>query len=416
MSKKRASKTNASKEFTFEDLNESLAEIAPLGSTMDVSTFSEITEYISIGSRILNLAMTGSVFGGIPNNRAVELMGPSGVGKTFIMLCAAKNAQDMGYKIYWYDSENAVDKKLMEGFGIDVSQVWYEPCNTVEGFRHSVTNLTNKLIDAQRNGYTIPKVMVFLDSIGNLGTLKELADAESGSTKEDMTRAKRIKSLFRILMTKMAEVKIPFLYSNHTYKTTDFMAAWKGSGGSGREYGASIILMITKAKLKDKKKEQVGIVLTAKPNKNRFAKPQTVKTHLDYTAGLNEFTGLQDYMEFGWEDHGVEKGEILTEKQLKKKSAGPRSKAVEFKCTEDVENGIESTMYFVPDKNASTIAVKELGRHLTSKEFFSNIFFTEERLKAVDEYAQPFFNYGINDELPEDELFYVEDAEADLEA
>ena len=98
MSKKSAG-TKASKEFSFEDLNESLAKIAPLGSTMDVSTFSEITEYISIGSRILNLAMTGSVFGGIPNNRAVELMGPSGVGKTFVMLCAAKNAQDMGYKI-----------------------------------------------------------------------------------------------------------------------------------------------------------------------------------------------------------------------------------------------------------------------------------------------------------------------------
>lgn len=152
-------------------------------------------------------------------------------GKTIVMLNAAKNAQKMGYKIYWYDSENAVDKKLMEEFGIDVSNVWYEPCPTVEAFRHSITNLTNNLIEAQRNGMEIPKVMIFLDSIGNLGTIKENADAQSGSMKEDMTRAKRIKSLFRILMLNMAEVKIPFLYSNHTYKTTDFMAQWKGSGG-----------------------------------------------------------------------------------------------------------------------------------------------------------------------------------------
>jgi RecA/RadA recombinase len=411
-------KTKATKEYTFEDLNNSLSEIAPMGSTMDVSTFSEISEYISMGSRILNLCMTGSVFGGIPNNRAVELMGPSGVGKTFVMLCAAKNAQLMGYKIYWYDSENAVDKKLMEQFGIDVSQVWYEPCNTVEGFRHSVYNLTDKLVTAQRDGYKIPKVMIFLDSIGNLGTLKEHNDAESGSTKEDMTRAKRIKSLFRILMTKMAEVKVPFLYSNHTYKTTDFHAAWKGSGGSGREYGASIILMLTKAKLKDKKKEnqQVGIVLTAKPNKNRFAKPNIVKTHLDYTTGLNEFTGLQDYMNWGWNDHGVEKGSIITAKALKKKSAGPRGKAVEFKCKEDLENGIESTMYFVPEKNATTIAVKDLGKHLTAKEFFSDIYWTHDRLVAVDAFAKPLFNYGVDDELPEDELFDVDNAEADLDA
>lgn len=415
MAKKASSKTKASKEFTFEELNESLSEIAPLGSTMDISTFSEITEYIDIGSKVLNLAMTGSVFGGIPNNRAVELMGPSGVGKTFIMLCAARNAQLMDYKIYWYDSENAVDRKLMEQFGIDVSQVWYEPCNTVEDFRHSVTNLTNKLIDAKRKGFKIPKVMVILDSIGNLGTIKELTDAESGSMKEDMTRAKRIKSLFRILMTKMAEVKIPFLYSNHTYKTTDFFAAWKGSGGSGREYGASIILMLTKASLKDKNKEQVGIILTAKPNKNRFAKPQVVKTHLNYETGLNPYVGLQEYMEFGWEDHGVEKGTIVTEKELKKKSAGPKSRAIEFKTKENTEDGKETTMYFIPDTKASTIAVKHLGRHLTSREFFSDIFFTEDVLKKVDEYAAPFFNYGNDESLPDDDLFDTDDAEVDLD-
>ena len=401
-------KEKKAKIFSFEDLNGELAKIAPLGSTMDVSTFSEISEYIDIGSHILNLAMTGSVFGGIPNNRAVELMGPSGVGKTYIMLCAARNAQKMGYKIYWYDSENAVDNKLMEQFGIDTSQTWYEPSNTVEGFRHSTTNLANKLIAAKRDGYEIPKVMVFLDSIGNLGTMKEINDADSGLMKEDMTRAKRIKSLFRILMTKFAEVKIPFLYSNHTYKTTDFHAAWKGSGGSGREYGASIILMLTKAKLKDKKKEneQVGIILTAKPNKNRFAKPQIVKTHLDYKTGLNAYTGLQDYIDFGWEDHGVDKGEICDEKALKKKSKGPKDKAVAFKHEGE-------TLYFIPGVNSPTIAVKALGRHLTGREFFSDVFFTKEVLLKIDEKVKPLFNYGINDDLPEDLMGDIEATDGD---
>jgi RecA/RadA recombinase len=407
---KRSERTNATKSFTFEDLNQELAKVAPLGSTMDVSTFSEITEHIDIGSYILNLAMTGDVFGGIPNNRAVELMGPSGVGKTFVMLCAARNAQKMGYYIYWYDSENAVDKKLMEQFGLDTSRVWYEPCNTVESFRTSSTNLTGKLIDAQRSGMEIPKVAVFLDSIGNLGTIKELTDAEEGNQKEDMTRAKRIKSLFRILMTRMAEVKIPFVYSNHVYKTTDFMAAWVGSGGSGREYGASIILMLTKAKLNStgSDKEQVGIILTAKPNKNRFAKPNVVKTHLDYKTGLNRYTGLQEFVEFDWDKTGVAKGEIVNEQKLKKKSAAPRSRAVEFEFEGEM-------LYFIPDPKASSVAVKELGRHLTSKEFFSETFFTQERLEQINEIAKPMFNYGIDDDIPDDELFNMESSEIDVE-
>lgn len=407
---KRSERTKATKVFSFEDLNQELAKVAPLGSTMDVSTFSEITEYIDIGSYILNLAMTGDIFGGIPNNRAVELMGPSGVGKTFVMLCAARNAQKMGYYIYWYDSENAVDKKLMEQFGLDTSRVWYEPCNTVESFRTSTTNLTGKLIDAQRNGMEIPKVMVFLDSIGNLGTIKELTDAEEGNQKEDMTRAKRIKSLFRILMTRMAEVKIPFVYSNHVYKTTDFMAAWVGSGGSGREYGASIILMLTKAKLNStgSDKEQIGIILTAKPNKNRFAKPNVVKTHLDYKAGLNRYTGLQEFVEFDWDKTGVAKGEIVNEQKLKKKSAAPRSRAVEFEFEGEL-------MYFIPDPKASTVAVKDLGRHLSSKEFFSEVFFTQERLEQINEIAKPMFNYGIDDDIPDDELFDIEGSEIDVD-
>lgn len=408
MSNKKSGKTNATKQFTFEDLNTQLASVAPLGSTMDVSEFSEITEHISIGSYILNLAMTGSVWGGIPNNRAVELMGPSGVGKTFVMLCALRNAQRMGYYSYWFDSENAVDRALMEKFNIDTTKVFYTPCNTVEEFRTTLTNLTGKLIEAKRAGLEIPKVAVFLDSIGNLGTIKELSDAEEGNQKEDMTRAKRIKSLFRILMTRMAEVKIPFIYSNHVYKTTDFMAAWKGSGGSGREYGASIILMMTKGKLKNKAKEQVGIVLTCKPNKNRFAKPNTVMTHLSYEDGLNEYTGLQDFVDFNWDKSGVAKGVIVNERELKKKSAMLRGRAIEFN-----HNGEE--LYFIPDPKAITVAVKELGRHLTSKEFFSDMFFTESRLNEINEIAKPMFNYGINDELPDDELFDIEEAEADIE-
>ena len=114
-------------------------------------------------------------------------------------------------------------------------------------------------------------------------------------------------------------------------------------------------------------------------------------------------------MNFDWEKEGVEKGEIVDEKKLKKKSAGPRSRAIEF--THDGE-----TLFFIPDPKSSTIAVKELGRHLTSKEFFSDTFFTKERLLSIDEYAKPFFNYGIDDELPDDELFDVDVAEVDIES
>jgi RecA/RadA recombinase len=206
------------KEFSFTDLNKEMAKHSTYGDTMDKSTVSEIDHYIPTGNYNLNACLTGSLFGGFPNNRAVALAGPSGTGKTFLLMNAIKQAQDIGYSIVFYDSENAVDKDLVEKFGIDPTKFRYEPCNTVQEFRSSVTALTDTLIEQKKKGAKLPRIMLCLDSAGNLATQKEVDDAKSGSDKADMTRAKLLKSTFRILMTKLGICKIPFIFTNHTYQ------------------------------------------------------------------------------------------------------------------------------------------------------------------------------------------------------
>lgn len=219
------------KEFSFADLNKEMSKHSTYGETLDKSTISEIDHFIPTGNYHLNACLTGSLFGGYPNNRAVALAGPSGTGKTYLILNAVKQAQEMGYSIVFYDSENAVDKKLVEKFGIDPKKFRYEPCNTVQEFRSSVTALTDLLIEQKNKGAELPKVLIVLDSAGNLATQKEIDDAKSGSDKADMTRAKLLKSTFRILMTKLGIVKVPFLFTNHTYQTQDLFSRQVGGGG-----------------------------------------------------------------------------------------------------------------------------------------------------------------------------------------
>ena len=72
--------------FTFDELNKEMNKISTLGSTMNESAFSEITDFIPTGNYHLNACMTGSIFKGVPNNRAICLAGPSGTGKTFLLL------------------------------------------------------------------------------------------------------------------------------------------------------------------------------------------------------------------------------------------------------------------------------------------------------------------------------------------
>ena len=90
--------------FTFEDINKELAAVNPLGSVMDVSNFSDVTEWIDTGNYHLNACISGSLFGGWPNNRSCSIAGPSGTGKTYLILNSVKRAIDMGYYVIFYDS------------------------------------------------------------------------------------------------------------------------------------------------------------------------------------------------------------------------------------------------------------------------------------------------------------------------
>ena len=168
----------AKKDFSFDDINSELKQLNPMGSIMADSTFSEVTEWIDTGNYHLNACVSGSLFGGWPNSRTCSIAGPSGTGKTFLVLNSVRKAIEMGYNVIYFDSEAAVDKDQMEKFGIDVTKVNYQPINTVQEFRTSVTTLTSKMQEVKRNGGKTPKIMMILDSAGNLATQKEIDDAQ----------------------------------------------------------------------------------------------------------------------------------------------------------------------------------------------------------------------------------------------
>ena len=357
-------------DFSFDDINAELANLNPMGSVMEHSTFSEVTEWIDTGNYHLNACVSGSLFGGWPNNRSCSIAGPSGTGKTYLILNSVKRAIDMGYNVIFYDSEAAVDKSLMVKFGIDVSKVNYQPINTVQEFRTSVTSITGRMQEVKRAGGKTPKIMMILDSAGNLATAKEIEDARSGSEKSDMTRSKVLKSIFRIIMTPMADLKIPFLFTNHTYQTQDFISRQVAGGGTGPEYAASIVLFLNKAQLKEGG-EKAGIIVTAKPNKNRFAKPHPIKFHLHFSEGMNRYVGLENYID--WEDIGIARGSI--------------------------EKGVKT-----PKATARGWICKHLDETVSNAEFFTDKVFTQEVLEKIDKKIYDLFNYNTDVALNVDDL------------
>lgn len=213
-----AKKSENTGELSFLELDNFLTkEVNESGSIVTDNAFSTIDEYISSGNYLLNAQLSGSLFGGYANSRTTALSGESGVGKSFLALNAAREAQKMGYNIIWCDSEAAQDQTTFENFGVDPNTVRYQPVSTPLDFKKFVSNLLKKLKEAKDAGKKTPKIMLVLDSLGNLATTKERDDAQSGSEKKDMTKASEMRSLFRVITMDLAGAKIPFLFTNHSY-------------------------------------------------------------------------------------------------------------------------------------------------------------------------------------------------------
>lgn len=291
----------------------------PFATLADNETLSLTTDWIDTGSLALNGLISSDINKGIPNNKITAFAGESGSGKTYLVLSIAKQAIKKGYKILFFDSENTLEKEMLEKRGIDPMNVGIIPVDTVESFRDQMIAIINEYNSNKEKDKQ--KIMIILDSLGNLSTKKEIEDSEKQTGKKDMTRAQLIKSVFRILQLKLAQSKIPLLMTNHVYADVgSFFPSNKIAGGGGLIYSASVIITLTRSKVKDAKKNVVGFYFNCKTFKNRFCKPESsLKIYLDFKRGLHKYFGLQDFglpllekVSGGW----VYKDEKIKEKAL----------------------------------------------------------------------------------------------------
>lgn len=393
--------------FSISDLNKVLSKNSKFGALLsEGGGTSQITEYIHTGNYILNACMSGSLLKGIPNNRSACLSGESGVGKTYLLLNICREAQKMGYFIIYYDSENAVDAQLCSTFGIDLSLFRYEPVQTVQEFRSNVTNVIDTLIEQKEAGNTIPKLLIALDSAGNLATQKEIDDAKAYTDKADMSRAKMMKSVFRIMMSKLGIIGGSFIFTNHIYKTLDLYSQDVQAGGQGIMYGASIILNMTKAKLKEGT-EQTGIVVTAKPQKNRFCVPTPVKFHISFQKGMNPYIGLQEYM--SWDACGVGRGKFITDKEYSKLSEADKEK-----CR---KHPLDDKLYFQPSDTGRYICTDHRIEPFKWADVCTKGVWTDDAIKRLDENViKGIFSYSDGNTTNEiNEILSDDDEENDGE-
>lgn len=179
---------------------------------MDKSAIFKNRDIVPTTVPMINVALSGSIDGGLTGGLTV-LAGPSKHFKTSFafLMAGAYLKQFPDAVMFFYDSEFGSPAGYFKTYGIDQSRVFHTPIMNVEQLKF---DLMNQLQNIERKD----KVIIVIDSIGNLASKKEVDDALKESDKADMTRAKQLKSLFRMATPYLATLDIPMIAVNHTYQ------------------------------------------------------------------------------------------------------------------------------------------------------------------------------------------------------
>ena len=376
--------TKETKKFEFSKIGSILDNIA---KTVPIQVEKEIKEkqFITTGVYLLDAALSGRLLGGgIATNRITAFAGESGSGKSFLAYSVSKHAQKAGYSVIYIDTEQAVDLEDLPKFGVDNSLEKFRliRSNKVEDVNILLTQLVDELKEQKMAGYEIPKVLIVLDSLGQMASKKEKEDLLKGDIKQDMTKAKALGSLFRSINTDLGYLDIPFLVCNHTYLSMDLFPRSILKGGNGLLYSASVIGFMSKSQLKTGSEDDMdlggsGISVLFKTQKNRLAKPKKIRFDISFAHGMNPYTGLDAFCRPEYFNQiGIAQG-----KEEVDKSTG------EIK--------------FVPGGNRWFVS--HLNKSVTTKQLFTPEVFTQEVLEKMAPIINDYFRFKSLDEIEKTE-------------
>ena len=262
--------------------NSSIKESAILSK----SKFFTEKDMIPTSIPIINVALSGKLDGGLTPGLTMWA-GPSKHFKTAFSLLMAKSYLDKyeDAALLFYDSEFGTPQSYFDSFGIDTDRVLHTPITDIEQLKFDVmqqlTNLERK-----------DRVIIVIDSIGNLASKKEVEDALEGKSVADMSRAKQIKSLFRMVTPHLTMKDIPMIVVNHTYKEIGMFPKDIVGGGTGSYYSADNIFIIGRQQEKEGT-EVVGYNFIINVEKSRYVKEKSkIPVTVSFDGGISKWSGL----------------------------------------------------------------------------------------------------------------------------
>lgn len=270
------------------------------------------------GIPCIDIAFCGALDGGVTSG-LTTLAGASKSFKSCLALVCMKaylDKYDDAVAIF-YDSEMGSSKEYFQSLGIDMERVLYTPITDIEELKF---DLMSQLEQIKRGEH----IIIVVDSVGNLASKKEVEDALAEKSAADMTRAKQLKSLTRMITPHLNLKNIPMIVVAHVYKEMSLFPKDIVSGGTGLIYSSNQIFIISRSQEK-KGTDIIGYNFNINIEKSRLVREKSrIPLTVTFEGGINRWSGLLEMAlasghvvkpSNGWyQKVNVETGEIYEKK------------------------------------------------------------------------------------------------------
>lgn len=267
-----------------------------IAEVLSKSEFMNDVDETSTDIPALNIALSGSISGGLKSG-ILTLAGPSRHFKSMyaLLMASAYLKKHKEAVLLFYDSEFGSPVEYFEAVGIDPDRVIHAPVKNLEELKFDIV----QQLEGIEKG---DKLFILIDSIGNLASIKEATDAIDGKSAQDMSRAKFVKGLYRIVTPYLRVKDIPLVQIAHIYMTQDMFPKAVVSGGTGIMLSSDNVWLIGRSQ--DKGSDGLdGYFFTINIEKSRYVREKSkIPINVKFEGGISKYTGL---LEIGLESKAV---------------------------------------------------------------------------------------------------------------
>ena len=259
----------------------------------DTDAPSEVNEWISTGSTMLDLAISNRPNGGLPVGRIIEITGLEASGKSLLAAHALADTQKKGGLAVYIDTENAISREFLEAIGVNLKDMLYVPLETIE----DIFDAMDSIVESVRKNSKSRIVTIVVDSVAGASTKQEMAadyDKDGWATSKAIILSKAMRKITNFI----GRERICLIFTNQlrTRLGVSFGDQWTTSGGKAIAFHSSVRLrlksvgQIKLAKSADKPEAVVGITTRAQVVKNRMGPPlRTVDYDIYFDSGIDDF-------------------------------------------------------------------------------------------------------------------------------